>query len=346
VRAQAKRSGAHPQGTRLAGPRLSQPSCAGWMYDLPPELHEGPFTRRRALELGVTPKTLRGRRFLRLHRGVYRLADCTTPDHRVAAAQLALPDGVYLTGITRLQELGLEYGSRLPLHFVIEGDLHLAIPGIFLHRTRQLPPRDARAVSVEAAFISYCSLARLIDAIKVGNWLLHERHMDLKRLIELAGAHTWRAGAFEALYVSNYLTRDSWSLKESETAALLEFAGLPRPAFNVALDTGPDRVVIGDLVYEKWRTVVEYEGKHHQEDRDQYESDIDRYSLMRRSDYRYVQVTDQRLARPRQAVLVVHRTLVHAGYAGPPPVFGDRWRVLFSRLAHIVGRGSGDLWPG
>lgn len=277
-------------------------------------------------------------RFIRLHRNVYCLREDPPRDLRLPAARLALPADAHLTGISRIQALGLDYGPQVPLHFVKQGELHLQIPGIFLHRTKQLPPTDDVGVTPEAAFIAYCRRARVIDAIKVGNWLLQHGHMELSRLIDLAGAHTWRDGAFEALYVSNHLTADSRSLKESETAAVLEFAGLPRPEFNLELPVIATRKVIGDLVYAEWLVVVEYEGRHHQELRQQYVADIDRYKAFRDHGVRYVQVTDETLNRPRGAVRAVYEELCAAGFEGPAPSFGEQWRVLFSKISRIIGK--------
>jgi very-short-patch-repair endonuclease len=306
------------------------------MKDLPEELMTGPFTRRRAIALGVTPKTLRGKRFVRLHRGVLCLREVAEQDVAIAAARLALPPSARLTGITKLQRLGLDFGPRLPLHFVVEGELHLAIPGIFLHRTKKLAPHDDEDVTIEAAFIAYCATARLIDAIKVGDWLLYGGHMTMQALVELANQHLWRAGADESLYVSNHLDARSRSLKESETRAVLEFAGLPAAEVNLELEIG-GRLVIGDLVYVEWRTLVEYEGKQHQEQPEQYESDIDRYASLRHAGYHYVQITDQRLAKPRRAVKAVYAELAEAGYEGPAPQFTDTWRSLFMRVSRLLG---------
>ena len=313
------------------------------MKPIPAELCSGPFLRSDALKLGVTPKMLRGKRFERVHFEVYRVA-AGPIDHSecLAAARLALPRDARLTGISRIQELGLDHGPLLPIHFVVEGDHHLDLDGVFLHRTKSFAPLVDGQMSAEGAYISYCSLARVIDAIKVGDWLLTNNHMDLTRLIEVASAHLWRAGAYEALYIANFLTTKSRSLKESETAACLTFAGLPTPEFNLTLDIA-EREVIGDLVYVALRLVIEYEGRHHQEEREQYNKDIDRYKLMRDHSYRYMQTTDERLKRPQRMVRLVHDEMREAGYDGPPPMFGENWKTLFVRVSRLVGRKGPDL---
>jgi hypothetical protein len=308
------------------------------MRDLPAELTTGPFLRSQALAVGVTSRMLDGRRFVRIHPRVYRLADYSmTHADWIQAARLVLPDHAHLTGITRIQDVGLDFGPRRPVRFVMEGDHHLAIDGIFLHRTKQLPPVTSDGVCIEAAFIAYCAKARVIDAIKVGDWLLHLEHMNLAALIELAYAHPWRDGAQEALWVSNHLNERSKSLMESELRSFLEFAGLPSPEVNATVDLGDSAVAEGDLVYRTWTTVVEYEGAQHQEVRAQYAADLDRYALYRDNGYHYVQITKEHMSSPKNAVRKVHRQLVRAGYDGPEPIFGDRWRVLFVDVRSLLG---------
>jgi hypothetical protein len=256
------------------------------------------------------------------------------------AATLTLPPAARTTGITRLQQLGLDFGPRLPLRFVIAGDLHLDIDGIFLHRTKLMPPGDEAGVCVEAAFLAYCARARMVDAIKVGDWLLYGGHTTSRDLRDFALAQPWRPGTPEVLFVLDHLNPDARSLKESELRAVLVAAGLPEPEVNVALDGTGSAGVIVDLWYAAWRVAVEYEGSHHQEDRGQYNSDIDRYAVIRRVHVRYVQVTKEKLAHPHSLVGEVFRELIAHGYAGPPPTFGPRWDQLFLRLSRVVGRGT------
>jgi hypothetical protein len=308
------------------------------MKRLPPELLSGPFTRAQAENLGISSRMLQGKRFARLFPRVWRSATYVmTDDDWVKAAMLALPDHARLTGISRLQQLGLEFGPRRPIRFVVEGDLHLDLEGIFLHRTKRLPPTDEIGATVPAAFIAYCARARVIDAIKVGDWLLRHRHMTVAGVEALALSALWRDGAHEAIWILDHLDARARSLKESETRAVLTFAGLPRPEVNIGVDVNEDVQVIGDLVYPRWAVVVEYEGVDHQEDRSVYVGDLGRYSLLRGAQIRYVQITHEKLAHARTLVGDVYRELLAGGYDGPPPTFGDRWRMLFLPVSVAVG---------
>ena len=307
------------------------------MRPIPQELHDRPFTRAEALDLGVTPQMLRGARFVRVYEGVWRLRDHPLSfEGRLDAARLALPADARITGITRIQTLGLDFGPREPLRFVVARDLHLDLPDVFLHRTVRMPPLDEVGVAPLAAFVAYCALARVIDAIKVGDWLLANGHLDWSDLHAFCLDQRWRAGADEALWVLGWLDGDSWSLRESEVRSILVFAGLPAPESNVGAVAADDPTRIGDLVYRKWGVDVEYEGEHHQLDRAQYLKDIDRYASMRRAAATYVQVTKEKLARPRVMVHEVYDALVSRGYDGPRPEFGERWLQLFARVSDVV----------
>lgn len=309
----------------------------GRMHEIPSELTQGPFTVKRSRELGL-PRGVLVRRFIRLHPRVWcHPAHPMSHDDRVLAATLALPDRAKLTGISRIQQLGLDFGQRTPIRFVIRGDHHLALDGIFLHRTKRLPPYEEHGVTPEAAFLAYCSLARVIDAIKIGDWLLRNGHVTAESVRGLALRELWRAGAQEAVWILEHMDGRSRSLPESETRAILEFSGLPRPELDVALDDGPEPQVIVDLRYERWGLVVEYEGAQHQEDRGQYVIDIGRYAWMRRHRVPYVQVTKEKLRHPRTLAGDVYAALVALGYDGPPPTFGDRWQLLFGPVSEALG---------
>lgn len=311
---------------------------------IPELLRHGPFTREQGLNGGLTEAMFKGSRLHRLHPRVWvDRSHVMSESDWILAARLAMPAHARTTGITRIRELGLDFGSVRPFHFVVASDLHIDLDDIFLHRTVVMPPSDEVGVSPASAFIAYASTARVIDAVKVGDWLLGHGHMTLLELRELALRDSWRPGTREARWVSRYLDGDSRSMTESEARSLLVFAGMPRPRSNVELADGPATWAYGDLGYLRWNVVVEYEGSQHLLDRDQWNSDIDRYAEFRDRGINYVQVTKEKLRAPRTVVSTVYRQLLKGGYDGPAPTFGLRWKRLFGSLSVASMRLGGDL---
>lgn len=307
------------------------------MFTIPDDFLHRPFGRRDALAAGIPARVLEGVRFRRLHKGVYvhRDHEMTWEDH-VEAARLAQPESARTTGSTRLRQLGLALGSEWPLHFVVEGDLHLELEGVFLHRTVKMPPNGDEAVTNEAAFVAFCADARLIDAIRMGSVMLHREMLDLGLLDQILVEEKWRRGVRETAYVLPFLDDRCRSLTEAELLAYVVFSGLPMPDVNVTIEVAPGVELTPDLRFADYEQVVEYEGGQHQDDRAQYVADIDRYALYRRHGVPYELVTKERMRSPKATVRMVHRALVTRGYDGPPPDFGEQWENLFRRVSDLV----------
>lgn len=311
---------------------------------IPDVLRHGPFTREQGLKGGLTQAMFKGSRLDRLHPRVWVDRSHVMSDSDwILAARLAMPAQARTTSVTRIRELGLDLGPFRPFHFVVAGDLHIDLHDIFLHRTVVMPPCNEVGVTPAAAFVAYASGARVIDAVKVGDWLLRNGHMTLVELRELALRDSWRPGAREVRWISSYLDGHSRSMTESETRAILVFAGLPEPRSNAELADGPTVWAYGDLAYLRWNVIVEYEGSQHLVDRDQWNSDIDRYAGFRERGINYVQVTKEKLRAPRTVVSTVYRQLVKGGYDGPAPTFGLRWNRLFGSLSVASMRRGGDI---
>jgi hypothetical protein len=307
------------------------------MYAVPAALRTRPVHRAEALAAGITRSVLQGPQFRRLHEAVYCFAGhAMTFADRIAAARMALPPDARTTGITRLQELGLDHGRTDVLHFVVEGDHHLQLDGVFLHRTVKMPPSDEAGVSAEAAYIAYCAESRVLDAIKVGCELRRLGLLDLDLLDQLLTEEHWRRGVPETAYVLPHLGDRCRSIPEAELLALVRFSGLPEPAVNETLVLPDGSELTPDQWYARWQRALEYEGGQHQEDRGQYTADIDRYAVYRRMGADYLQVTRELLRLPQTTVRRVHRLLVEGGYDGPPPDFGPHWQSLFRPLRDVV----------
>lgn len=310
--------------------------------EIPDLARRGPFTRADARAAGVTDRRLQGQQYERLHPGVWRWREYEMTDADwIDAALLAMPERAALSHVSRIQRTGLQIGSTRPVHLTIVGDHHLAVDGIFLHRTKVMPPRDEVGVVPAAAFIQCCESMRLLDVVTIGDHLLHRELASVVGIAELCRLHSWRPGVRAAQWVLPLLDAASRSPKESELRSYVAAAGLPVPEVNVPIH-GYDGTVlgIGDLWLPRWRLVVEYEGRQHAEDMFQFRKDIDRYASFRNNDIAYVQITGAMIANPVGAVHRIYAALVRQGYTGPPPRFGARWGSLFRQVtqpARIVG---------
>jgi hypothetical protein len=319
------------------------PECAGAMAPtprIPDSLRHRPFSRREALAAGMTARQLDGKYLVKVLPQVYRCRDHVMTDADwILAAGRALPDRAQLSHVSRIQALGLDVGEVWPVHFTIAGDLHLAMDDVFLHRTEVLPPLDDTGVTPAAAFIQLCATATLIEAVAVGDWLLHRRHMTVLEVAELSRVQDWRPGAHQARRVLPLLDAGAMSLRESMVRMRLEFAGLPRPEANVRLEIEGELLGVVDLLLRCVMLVLEYEGRQHAESIGQFNRDITRYAAFRRHGIEYLQITNEMLERPTVMVRRVFTRMRELGHDGPAPVFADRWSSLTAPIPRTTTKG-------
>lgn len=180
----------------------------------------------------------RSRRFRQIHHGVWVFTsyDMTHID-RLEAARKAMPHRARLSHVSRLQALGGDVGPLTPYHFTITGDLHLAVPDIYLHRTKVMPALDDVGVTACAAFIGHAATGTVISLIQIGDWLLRDGRMTLCELQDSAQSQLWRPCSKQALRIAPLLDGKSGSMPESTVRAMMTFCGLPRPQANNVVST-------------------------------------------------------------------------------------------------------------
>ena len=201
----------------------------------------------------------------------------------VAAARLALPPEARTTGATRIQQLGLDVGDRAPVHFVVQGDLHLDLDGVFLHRTVKMPPHCSEGVEQRGC------LRRLLRRSEDDRCHQGGLRPALSRAArppaprpDCSPRRSGAEGCRRRRTSCPFSTAGAGRLPEAELLAYVVFAGLPMPDVNVAIEVAPGVGLTPDLRFADYGQVVEYEGGQHQDDRAQYVADIDRYALYRR----------------------------------------------------------------
>lgn len=148
------------------------------------------------------------------------------------------------------------------------------------------------------------------------------------QLAKAVAVHKGR-GALMARRALTLVRAGAESPRESLVRLLLVLAGLPEPRCNVDVGAAAGFIGRGDMVYDEYGLVVEYDGRQHAESPDQWERDFDRLDDFADSRWRHARVTAFRLRRPRDVARRVHAALATAGYCGPAPSFGPEWVRLF-----------------
>lgn len=296
---------------------------------MPLALKDRPFTTATAAQHGVTPTMLTGSSYRRLFLGVHADARLVLDlGVWVQAALLILPADAVVTSLTGLHLRRVLVGPAWPLRITSQHRHPVRRAGIDVRRAGSRPPGSARVASPEHSFASACAVLDLVDAVTAGDWLVHRGHTTIVALAAYVTDYHG-PGAPMARRALELVRARVESPRETYVRLLLVLVGLPGPACNIDIRVAGSFIGRADLVWTMYRVVVEYDGRQHAEDADQWERDLDRLDDFENATWGHVRITARRLRRPREVVRRVHRKLVAHGYRGPAPVFGPEWVALF-----------------
>ena len=263
--------------------------------DLPVALRGAAFRTAHARELGAGEGRLRGPDLGRPHHGV-RTPATSAPDDLLDACAAYLP----LLGAHHFSHLTAArlWGCPLPQSFDRRESLHVSAPypgraprrpGVIGHQSREPRTSTRHGIPVSDAATTWISLAPLLppeELVVCGDHLILSPHVldpldvrphvSLEELGERLQNFTGR-GARAAASAFRLLRPGAESRPETRLRLLLIGSRLPEPEVNVAVTDATGRWLgRGDLVYVRWRTVVEYDGDHHRTNEYQYDRDITR----------------------------------------------------------------------
>lgn len=284
------------------------------MRPVPDHLRGRAFSRSEALDAGLTDRVLAGRRFVRVHPGVYRTAD-TEPTLRllVDAARMTLPPGAALSHLTNLRWRGLEIGSTTPLHFATNHPHQGVRDGIRLHRYRHsvVMEVDAGVLLTPPArtFVDCATLLGPRQLLRVGDWLVGQKLVSVAELREHART-CHLDGVRRARSVAAIVAENVASPRESDVRWWLHTAGLPEPEVNADIVDGHGRwLARGDLVYRRWKVLVEYDGWQHERDARQRQWDHLRREQLEAAGWRVIVITAEDMKNPQTVIIRVRQAL-------------------------------------
>ncbi|SDX61754.1 hypothetical protein SAMN05661080_00601 [Modestobacter sp. DSM 44400] len=275
----------------------------------PPQL----FTTATARSVGLSRGQLRGPGFLRLaHDLVVRLDDAIDTTERLRLLATVLPVDAAFSHATAASLLGAPVDAPPRAHVVLTPRRVLPQRGELVVHERQLATADIvghrglQVTSGPQTFLDVSSTVPPEELVAIGDALMRGGHLDCERLAERLGRADRVRGVVRARACAPLLSPLAQSRPESLLRYWLTASDLPVPELQVPVTDRRGRIVAhGDLGYSRWNVLLEYEGRQHA-DPEQFDRDVDRYSLMAAGGWLVLRFARRHLGGPSP---VVDRTL-------------------------------------
>ncbi len=301
----------------------------------PPFDTSRPFTRAEALAAGRDPSRARVGEFRRLFHNVYVDARVVVTPALRAEAALKLFDGRAFASHASAARL-----HRVPIptipdeHVTVLERRHRRRPlGIVPHvnpAPTVVEVGGVRASAPTQMFIELASLLGLVDLVVVGDHLVRQGKVSLRQLVD-ACEESRAPGAQAARRAARYVRERVDSPMETRLRMLIVLAGLPEPRVNLTLrDVDGSPVRRYDLCWPSVRVIVEYDGRHHIERVETWESDLERREAIDDDAWRILVVISNGIyGEPEHTLRRIWRLLRARRLPGVPTVLSDDWRPHF-----------------
>ncbi len=296
-----------------------------------------PFSRAEARAAGLTTEILLSGRFHKICWDTYVAREVPiTPLLRAKAVIRLVPSGSYVSHHTAAEL----WGAAPPA----DGATHVTLPsacgrlvrqGVRSHYRKhpaQTTVRKGVPISTpEQTFLDLAAVGvGLVDLVVVADGLIKAGHTSPERLIETSAQWDGR-GCRLARRAAALARKAVDSPQETRLRLLLVLAGLPEPRVNLIIrgrDGGWRRRY--DLAYEELRLIIEYDGRQHAEDTQQWLTDIFRREELDQIRWRLVIVTSEGIYRePLRTLERVRDALLDCGAVGIRRTFKPEWRLHF-----------------
>lgn len=297
-----------------------------------------PFTVDQAAAAGITENQLRGRRFRRVLGGVYAVA--TVPDSPLLRAQAVLlvhPAGAVVSHGSAARLVGAPVPHDPDEHVTVERaadrrhrqGVRCHVASLAADEVRVLG--GIRITAPHRLFLDLAGALGLVDLVVLGDWLVRRGYVRVETLVEYCARQS-RPHARAARRAAAYVRDRVDSPMETRLRMLIVLAGLPEPVVNHELrDPWGTLLRRLDLSWPGLSLALEYDGRHHYSDAEQWESDVLRREELGDEAWRLMTVTAKQIYRqPELIVERVYRALKQRGCPGlRRPT--DAWRRHFAR---------------
>jgi very-short-patch-repair endonuclease len=294
-----------------------------------------PFTRAQAVAAGITDAMLRGQGYRRLFRGVHIRSDVTLwPTVYAEAALLLHPATAFVSHHSAAEAYRLPVPDQHETHIsVLEKADRRRRDGIRHHiaaADAEVTVHNGLRVSAPAQlFVEMGRWLNLVDLVVLGDAMVRRGLVSSDGLRATCATSTAR-GATKAARAAAYVRDGVDSPMESRLRMLLVLAGLPEPEVDLRFLRRDGSVMLRlDLAYRAHKIGVEYDGRQHRDDLDQWDRDLDRGDWFDEAGWKVVKVVSRGVyRRPDQTIERVRRALAERGVP-LSRVLSDEWRAYF-----------------
>lgn len=309
---------------------------------IPAQTHDAfdprrPFSRAEARAAGLTPEMVLSSRFHKIFWDTYVSRDVPlSPLLRAKAVLRLVPTGSFISHHTAAQLWGAAPPADAATHVTLpSANGRLVRQGVCSHYRKdpaQTTLRKGLPISTpEQTFLDLAAIGvGLVDLVVVADGLIKGGHTSPERLVDAAAQWSGR-GCRIARRAASLARQGVDSPQETRLRLLLVLAGLPEPQVNLIIrgrDGSWRRRY--DLAYKHLRLILEYDGRQHAEDTDQWLTDIFRREELDEIRWRMVIVTSEGIYRePLRTLERVRDALLNCGAVGIRKTFKPEWRLHF-----------------
>jgi Protein of unknown function (DUF559) len=295
-----------------------------------------PFTRAEARLAGVSMRQLSGPRYQRIFSNLYVSAETPlTPLLRARAALRVSPAGSHASHHTAAEIWDVWVPTQARTHVSSpREESRCQRRGIRSHDVNAgaevVVHCGVPVSSPTQTFLDLAELADLVDLVTCGDSLVRAGLTTPERL--RAAADRWEGPGRRLARRAAGLVREGVdSPMESRLRMLLVLAGFPEPMVNVIVrDESGSWVVRFDLCYPGLKLVVEYDGRQHAEDQEQWGRDIERREQLDRWGYRLIVVRAHDVyVDPERTLRRIAAALRERGCREVPRRFKHEWAKYF-----------------
>ncbi|MCD2442912.1 DUF559 domain-containing protein [Agromyces sp. SYSU K20354] len=207
---------------------------------------------------------------------------------RCGALTLHLPhDTSAFSHATAALLWGLPLPSRLQtasiVHVIVWGGVYPPrVRNVVGHRSASRPRTQRKGgLLLVSPADTWCQLSTQLtelELIQAGDRLLGRPHplATIAEVDEAVARYGKRRGCRVLRAAREHLRAGSESPKETQLRLKVVAAGFPDHEPNGVIVLRSGRTTHGDLVFRRWKVLLEYDGDHHREDDSQWEKDVDR----------------------------------------------------------------------